>query len=187
MAGDRRAEHLSHNACGLLRLALLACRYADKAAGLEAESLGEGSLLILKELCNAAGKLAVFVDLEPVGLHACLDLNIGADLVDLLARQVAAGDNDRLDGVALGKGSKIGAGHERGDILNNEVNAQVGLIRAVLFHRLVVADAAEGRLVGYVVCSELFKNRGQDILNDRKNILLTGKGHLHIELIELAG
>ena len=34
MAGNRRAEHLSHNACGLLRLALLACRYADKAAGL---------------------------------------------------------------------------------------------------------------------------------------------------------
>ena len=63
----------------------------------------------LKELGNAAGKLAVFVDLEPVGLHACLNLNIRAELVDLLTGKVAAGHDDCLDGVSLGKGRKIGA------------------------------------------------------------------------------
>ena len=42
---------------------------------------------------------------------------------------------------------KIRAGDERGNILDDEVYTQVGLIRAVLFHRLVVSDAAEGRFI----------------------------------------
>ena len=186
VAGHCRSEHLAHDAGRFLRLALPARRHADKAAGLEAESLGELSLLVLKEFRNTAGKLTVFVGLEPVGLHAGLHLNVSTELVDLLAGKLTVRDNDGLYGVSLGKGCKIGAGDERSYIFNHEIYAQIGLIRAVFLHRFVISYAAEGRLVGYVVGSELFEYRGQNVLYDGENILLAGKGHLHIELIELA-
>ena len=88
---------------GLLRFALRACRDADKAAGLEVQLLNDSVLTVGEELRHAACKLAVLIDLEPVGLAACLHLDVGAELVDMLTGQVAAGDDDGLDGVALGK------------------------------------------------------------------------------------
>ena len=62
-------------------------RHADEAAGLEAEGRGDLRRLVREELCDAAGEIALLVDLEPVGLAAGLHLDIGAELVDGLAAQ----------------------------------------------------------------------------------------------------
>ena len=187
MTGHCVAEHFAHDACGFLSNELLARRYADKAAGLEVQRIDNCLLSVLQELCNAACKLAVFVDLEPVGLYARLYLDLGAQLVDMLTGHVTVGDHDGLDGVALGKGRKLRTLHELGYILNNKVDAQVGLIRTVLLHRFVEADALKRRFGCNIVLAVLCENRRQDILNDGKNIALVGKGHLHIKLIKLAG
>ena len=187
MTGSCITEHLAHDACGFLSDKLFTCRHADKAAGLETQSVNNGLLSVLKELGYTACKLAVFIYLEPVGLGTCLNLDLGAELVDILAGHVAIGDDDSLNGVALGKGRKLRSLHQLSDILNDEVNTQVGLIRAVLFHGFIKAYAPKRCLGGDIISTVFCKYRGQDILDDRKNIVLVGKGHLHIELIKFAG
>ena len=187
MAGNRRAEHLAHDACGLLRFALRACRDADKAAGLEVQLLNDSVLTVGEELRHAACKLAVLIDLEPVGLAACLHLDVGAELVDMLTGQVAVGDDDGLDGVALGKRRELYAADKLGDVLDDEVDTQVGLVGAVLLHGLKIGDAFEGRGGCDVILAVLGEDRRQHVLEDGKNVVLAGEGHLHIELVELAG
>ena len=134
MSRNRVAEHLAHDACGFLSCGLFARRNADKAAGLEREGIDNSVFPVLKELRNAACKLALFIDLEPVGLRAGLNLNIGAELIYLLARQLVAAYDDSFDGIALGKGRKFRTLDKLGYVLDYKVNAQIRLILAVLFH-----------------------------------------------------
>ena len=182
-----RTELRAQHARRLLRGGLFAGRHADEAAGLEAEGSGDLRRLVREELCDAAGEIALLVDLEPVGLAAGLHLDIGAELVDGLARKRARGHDDGLDGVACGKGRKVAAGDERRHVLYGQVDAQVWLIRAVGVHRVAVGNAAEGRLGCNAVLAVLGKDRREHVLEHREHVVLRGKGHLHVELIEFAG
>ncbi len=187
MPGHNSAQHFAHNAGSLDGDVLLARGHADKAAGLEIQPFGELIRSVGKELRNAAGERAVLVHLEPEGLAGGLYLDICAELVDILARHVAVGDDDGLDCVALGKGGKIRPAAEVCDILDHKVNTQIRLIRAVFLHGLKIRDALEGRGGGDVICAVFCENRRQNILEDGENIVLRGKGHLHIQLIKLTG
>jgi hypothetical protein len=95
------------------------------------------------KLGDAAREGAVRLDLKPVGLLARLHLDVGAELVDLLARQLAAGDGDRLDGAARGEGLKFAAREAVCNVGDEQVDAQIGLVRAIELERVVVGDALE--------------------------------------------
>ena len=176
------AEGLDHHADELG--GQLAARDEHERVGLERQEL-RGRFLVDK-LCNAAGKLALFVHLEPVALRARLHLTVGEELVDLLARERAVRDGDSLDGLVR-EDFKGAAGKEGGDVRRGQVDAQIRLVGAVELERIEILDAAEGRLGGDVVGAELGKDRGQHVLADGENVLLRGERHLHIELVEFAG
>ena len=91
----RRAERLDHHADELG--GQLAARDEHERVRLERQELG--SSFLVDKLRDAAGEVALFVDLEPVALRACLHLAVGQELVDLLARERAVGDGDGLDGL----------------------------------------------------------------------------------------
>lgn len=85
------------------------------------------------------------------------------------------------------KGANSLPGDERRHVLHGEVDAQVGLIRAVGLHRVTIGDAAEGRLGRNVVLAVLGEDRREHVLEHGKDVVLRGEGHLHVELVELAG
>ena len=91
----RGAERLDHHADELG--GQLAARDEHERVRLERQELG--SSFLVDKLRDAAGEVALFVDLEPVALRACLHLAVGQELVDLLARERAVGDGDGLDGL----------------------------------------------------------------------------------------
>ena len=186
VSGDRCAECLEHDARSLACGILIACADADEAVGLKSESLVKLRLLGCKELCDAACKLTVFVGLEPVGLISRLDLDGGAELVYVLAGKVAVGNDYRLD-TALVEGCKARVTAEVANVTHFKVDAEVGLVGAVLLHRLLKSDAAEGCAACDVVGAVLGEHGRQHVLDDVENVLLRGKRHLHVELIELAG
>ena len=132
------------------------------------------------------GYLAVAGGFEPVALAAGLHLAVGEELFDLLAGEGAVGDVHHLHGLSP-ESLKLTVFKQSGDILAGEVNAQVGLVGAVDLHGLQIGDTAEGRGGGHAVGAELGKNRGQHILQHGEHIVLGGKGHLHVQLIEFAG
>ena len=187
MARHGRAELCAQHARRLLRGGLFAGRHADEAARLQAEGRGDLRRLVREEFGDAAGEAALLVNLEPVRLAAGLYLHVGAELVNGLARHGAVGHDDGLDRVARGKGRKLAAGDERRHVLHGEVDAQVGLIRAVGLHRITIGDAAEGRLGRNVILAVLGEDRREHVLEHGKDVVLRGEGHLHVELIEFAG
>ena len=162
----------------------LAARDEHERVRLERQELG--SSFLVDKLRDAAGEVALFVDLEPVALRACLHLAVGQELVDLLARERAVGDGDGLDGLVR-KDLKAASLKEGGDVRRGQVDAQVRLITAVNLECVEVLDAAERGLRCDVIRAELRKDRGQDILTDGEDVFLRGERHLHVELIELAG
>ena len=72
-------------------------------------------------------------------------------------------------------------------VLHPQVDAQVRLVGAELLHGLEVGDAHKRCLGGGVVRAVLGEDGGQHLLDDGEHVLLPGKGHLHIQLVELAG
>ena len=186
MAGHGGAEHLAQDARGLLGLPLLSGGDADEATGLEAEGGDDLIVLVREELGDAAGEIALLVDLEPIGLLPRLHLNVGAELVDGLAGKAAVGDDDGLDDGAVLERRKLAALDEGGHVLHLEVDAEIGLIRAVALHGLVERNALEGRLGGDIILAELGEDRREHVLKDGEDVVLIGEGHLHIELIEFA-
>ena len=181
-----RARELYEHARALLRRALIAGGEQDQRPRLEAEAglhrVGDG----LHELGYAADDLALFVHAEPVGLAAGLDLGVGAELVYLLAAAGIAGDGDGLDDLAL-EGAEAAAAEQLRGVLGGEVDAEVGLVGAVFLKRLGIGDALEGRLAGAGILTVLREDGRQDGLEHLEDVLLAGEGHLHVELIELAG
>ena len=184
VALDVRAEGLDEHARELRRRSARGDH--DEGIGREAETLGQLVLAALHELGDAAGQLAVLVHLEPVALRARLHLAVGQELFDLLARQMAVRNGHGLDGLALER-LKLGAFEQVGDIFAGEVDAQVRLVGAVGLQRVLVRDAAERSARGDVVLAVLGEDRRQHVFDDGEDVVLRGKGHLHIELIELAG
>ena len=179
-----RAEGLDENA-GELR-SRSARRNNDQRVGGQAETLDERILAALHELRDAACKLAVLVHLEPVTLDARLHLAVGQELFDLFPRQMAVRDGHGLDGLALER-LKFRLREQVGDIFARQIDAQIRLVGAVGLQRVLVCDAAE-RCAGRDVILAIFgEDRRQHVLNDGKHVVLRGKGHFHIELIELAG
>ena len=139
-----------------------------------------------QELGDAAGQLAVLVHLEPVGLAAGLHLHVGAKLVNGLAGQGAVADGDGLDHLSVDL-LEAAALHLTGDVGEGQVDTQIGLIGAVGLHSVVVGDTAERRGRGHIVGAILGEDGGQHILQHGENVVLGGEGHLHIQLVELAG
>ena len=92
-----------------------------------------------------------------------------------------------LHQIALGKGLKAAAAQNRSDVLHPQIDPQVRLVGAVVLHGFVVGDAGKGRAAGPVVSAVLGEDGRQHVLQNGKHVLLSGKGHLHIQLIELAG
>ena len=178
------AEGLDHHAHGLG--GALPGGYHHQRVRLQVQDLGQLLPDGGHELADAPGQLAVFIHLEPVALAAGLHLAVGEELFDLLAGEGAIGDIHHLHGLAP-EGVKVAVFKELGNIFAGQINAQVGLVGAVGFHRLQIGDAAEGGGGGHAVGAELGKNRGQHILQHGEHIVLGGKGHLHVQLIEFAG
>ena len=164
----------------------MACGCQHQGARLQVDDLAQLGLHRGDELGDAAGQLAVFVHLEPVGLAAGLDLAVGEQLLHLLAGQGAVADGHHLYGLAL-EGLELAGDEQLADVFAGQVDTQVGLIGAVGLHGGVVGDAAEGGGGGYVVGAELGEDGGQHVLQHGEDVVLGGEGHLHIQLIELAG
>ena len=72
-------------------------------------------------------------------------------------------------------------------VFHPQVNAQVRFVGAELLHGLQVGDAPKRRLRRDVVRSILGEDGGQHLLHNRKHVLLAGEGHLHVQLVKLAG
>ena len=184
MSRHVRAEDLDHDADKLR------CRLArgdqHQRIGLKTQTRSQLVLAALHEFCNAAGKLAVFVHLEPVALDARLHLAVGQELFDLFPRQMAVRDGHGLDGLALER-LKFRLREQVGDIFARQIDAQIRLVGAVGLQRVLVRDAAERSARGDVVLAVLGEDRRQHVFDDGEDVVLRGKGHLHIELIELTG
>ena len=183
------AGHLHHDAGGLPHLGAGPGAQQHQGVVFQGEAflhLGRQSRVGVEELGDAAHNLALVVHPEPVGLLPRLDLHVGAELVNGLAGQLAARHRHGLDEVPL-EGAKAAALQQVRHVLHPQVDAQVRLVRAELLHGLEVGDAGEGRLGGDVVGAVLGEDGRQHLLDDGEHVLLPGKGHLHIQLVELAG
>ena len=178
------AEGLDHHAHGLGG-ALAGCHH-HQSVGLQRQHLGKLVLHRRHELADAAGDLAVFVHLEPVALAAGLHLAVGEQLLDLLAGEGAVRDVHHLHGLAAQR-LKLAVCKQGADVFARQVDAQVGLVGAVGFHGLQIGDAAEGRGGGHAVSAELGKDGRQHVLQHGEHVVLGGEGHLHVQLVELAG
>ena len=95
-------------------------------------------------------------------------------------------DHHGLDHVPL-EGAEAAGTQDRGDVLDRQVDAQVRLVGAVLLHGLGVGDAHKGRAAGPVILAVLGEDGRQHVLQHGEHVVLGGKGHLHVQLVELAG
>ena len=186
VVGAECAQLGAQHARGFLGHGQLARRQTHEAAGCQAQGLHHLLLDGLDELGDAAHDLLALVVAEPVGFLPGLYLHVGAQLVDLLAGTLEPGDHHGLDGVSL-KGPEAAPGQGGGGVLDEEVDAQVGLVGAVELHGIVELDAAEGGGGHPVVDAELLKHGHQHPLQHGQHVVLGGEGHLHVQLIELAG
>ena len=164
----------------------LARAHDDQRIGLEPQLLGQLGLDGGDELADAAGELAVLIDLEPIAFRAALHLAVAEQLVDLLARQLAVRDGHGLDRLTAQR-LKFVLGEQLRHVGRSQVDAQIGLVAAVDRQRVVVRDAAERRLGCNIIGAELREDGGQHVLADGEHVLLRRERHLHIQLIELAG
>ena len=187
MAGNGSAQGLDQHTGGLESGLPLTGGQSHEVIGLQPQGLHDLLLDGVDKLGNAAHQLAVFVHAEPIGLAAGHSFHICQRLVDKLPGLVELTDLHGLHQIALGKGLEAAAAQNGGDILHPQVDPQVRLVGAVVLHGLVVGDAGEGGAAGPVIGAVLGKNRGQHVLQNGKHVLLGGEGHLHIQLIELAG
>ena len=187
MTGYQRTEHFAHDSGGFLRGRLFARSYADKRSRSEAERFNYSIVVRSHELGDASGEAAVRLHLEPIGLEAGLHLNIGAQLVYMLSGQLASAAGYRLNAVPFSKRRKFAARNKLSYILHPQIYAVIRLVRTELLQRVVIGYALKRRGGGHIVRSVFCKNGRQNVLYYGENILLRGKGHFHIQLIEFAG
>ncbi len=194
MTRNGGTECLDDDACCLLCLGELTAGHNDEVTRLYAES-GNNSILDRgDELRDTTDDLAVLIHSEPAGLVAGLNFDIGDVLIDEFSGLLEVGDNDGLDtnvGVRTifgltGKRREAAVLENVGSILDGQVDTEVRLICAVLLHRLEVRDTGERCAGCTVICAVLGKDRRKYIFDDREDIFLSCKSHLHIELVELS-
>ena len=186
MLGAQLAQQAAEHAGGFLRGQVFPAAQGYKGIGFQLQPVDHRLLLLLEELGNTAGDFPLLIHLEPIRFIAGNHFRVGAELINLLARCGKAAHRHRLDPLA-GKGAKAAVLQQLRDILAGQVNAQVGLVRAIALHGLQVWNPPEGRGGGHGIRAILGKDGRQDILQHRKNIFLGSKGHFHIQLIEFAG
>lgn len=73
-----------------------------------------------------------------------------------------------------------------GDVDELQLGAQVGLVVAVLQHRLAERDPRERRR-DVAAVAELLEELGHQLLDRLEDVLLLDERHLDVELVELAG
>ena len=186
VAGNGCAQRLDQHTGGLLRRAQRTGRERHEVVGLQVQSGNHLLLDRLDELGNAADDLTVFVQTEPVRLAAGDDLHIGQRFVNEFPGLVEIADHHGLDLIAL-KGAEAAAAQHVGDVLHRQVNPQIRLVGAVLLHGLQIGNTDKGGFAGPVVGAVFGEDGGQNLFTDGEHVLLRGKSHLHIQLIELAG
>ena len=188
MAFHGGAQFVAHDADGLLGLSAGSHSDAYEAVRLQTEGIRDGVLAVGKEFGHAAYQLAVLIHAEPVGLLPGLHFRIGAQRVDLFPGELASGDHHGLDFRAfLVEGRELGALAVCGDILTDQIDSQIRFVGTVFLQCLQVRDAQEGRFGGSIVFSVFGKDGRQHVFQNGEDVLLSGKGHLHVQLIELAG
>ena len=144
MGGAEGPQLVPQHAGGLLGGQQRPGGETHKAALLQLQRLDDLVLNRLDEFGDTPHDLPVFIVPEPVGLAAGLDLHLTAQPVDLLPGALEIGDHDGLDGLMF-KGREAAASQKPGGVLDGEVDAQVGLVRAVFFHGLQIGDAYKRR------------------------------------------
>ncbi len=186
VAGHPLAKQGTDDACGLLGGGLLAGGHADEGAGLQGQLFLQSLAAVAQELGDAAGESAILVHLDPAGLVAGLDLYIGQQLIDPLSGLGEVVHSYGFDGGAL-EGAEAAALNDGRNVLDLQVDPQVGLVGAVALHGLVVGDVPPGSLGHPLKLAELLVNRLQNRFQSFQHVLLRGEGHLHIQLVEFAG
>ena len=184
MTGAGGAEGLDEHTCGFG--GRCTGGHHHQRIGCQRQHLFQLGPQVGDELGDTAGQLTLFVHLEPVGLAAGLHLAVGQELLHLLACQGAVRDIHHFHGLAP-QGLELAVFKESADILAGQVDAQIRLVGAVGLQRRVVGDAAEGSRRGDVIGAELGEDGRQHVLQHGEHVLLRGEGHLHIQLVELAG
>ena len=140
MGGAEGRHGLDEYPGGFLRRQQRSSGQAHQTAGGEGQGLHHQVLDGLEEFGDSAHQLPLLIIAEPVHLVPRLDLHVGAQLVDLFPAPLEAGHHHRLYPLVL-KGREPAAGQQLGQVLHRQVDAQVGLVGAVLFHGLQVGDA----------------------------------------------
>ncbi len=86
----------------------------------------------------------------------------------------------------LGKDRKARTAEMFRHVLHLDRVAQVGLVRAVPFRRVLIGNLRPFG-VDLTTAAEFLKNATDDRLNRVKHVLLADKGHFHVQLIEIGG
>ena len=143
-------------------------------------------LPVLQEFGNAAHDFALLVHPEPVDLVPSDNLYIGTKLVDLLP---GAGEIRHLHGLhpLPFKGAEAAAAQERRRVLHRQVNPQIRLVAAVKLHGFQIRNAPEGSGRRGMIRAVFREDRRKHLLQHGEHVILGGEGHLHVQLIELAG
>ena len=152
------------------------CRASSSAGG---EELGDGALDALGRPGDVGQSLAALflgegdeaVE-EAAGLFGAVADGQGADHA-LLREHL-------LEGVEPGLAEDVGG------VLDDERDAQVRLVRAVLEHGVAVGDARVRR-GGQRLGAELGEDAVDELLDHGEDFLLGDEGHLDVDLVELAG
>ena len=159
---------------------------SHQGVGLESQGGDHPVLHGLDKLGNSPHNLAVFIQAEPIGLAAGDHLDVRQGLVDEFSCLVELADGHGLYGLPL-KGTEAAAAQQGGHVLDGEVDPQVRLVGAVFLHGLGKGNPQERCGAGPVVFAVFGKDGGQHVLDHGEHVLLAGKGHLHIQLVKLAG
>ena len=145
----------------------------------------EGELVFGQELGDRRANLALLVEHE-VGepLRPPL-LGERLEPVELGARELLR-DADEPHGGRIGEDAELGVARELGRILDLELEAQIGLVRAVAVVRLLPGHATERAMRRLTV--ERLEARADGALDHVPDVLANGERHLDVQLpvLELA-
>ena len=184
MSGHLGTQHLDHYAGGLLSLTAHTGGNTNQTAGLQSEALCQRFFQRIDKFRNASNKSPAFIHAEPVRLCSCLHFDICAELIDLFSGHITAGNNDRFDCIAVSEMLEFGVFYQIRNILCSQVDAQVRLVASVCLQSIQILDPTERCGGSDIIFPILGKNRRQNIFQNGKDVFLTGKGHLHIQLIK---
>ena len=186
MARHKSAGHLKHDACGFLRFALFPRGDEDQCVVLQRKSFPQLRFLPGEEFGDAPGHSAVLVHAQPIGFASGLDLHICAELVNLLTGERAACHRHGFDRPTF-EGFEAQPLRELRYVFDRQVDAQIRLVGAVGLHGVVIGNTAKWGVGSHIIGAVFREDRRQHVLQHGEHVLLRGEGHLHVQLIKLAG